>query len=204
MANDDDMKEVEQATTRFSMQDGFIVVMAGLALIVASGSFLAPWLTAFIAFFVIFGPRALEVLREKYTYPRIGYFQLRREESGTRTAAGIFGFMILCFAITLVAMFLVHGTITADLIYGWVPAWFGMVMIGPSLHMVDMTGSRFYYVFGVVAVTTGFALSILGFDLGKLAISYYLVSWGLTLVFAGLVTFLRFIRKHPILESEGE
>ncbi|MHA1959861.1 MAG: hypothetical protein ACW99U_06500 [Candidatus Thorarchaeota archaeon] len=204
MSDDSDLKETEQAITRYSMQDGVITVMLGLVLIVASGAFLAPWLTVYLAFFVIFGPKALEVFREKYTYPRIGYVQLRTEEEGSRTAAGIFGFIALSFVVTLVAMFLVHGTISADLLYGWIPAWIGTIMIGPSLHVADITGSRFYYVFGFVAVATGYALSILGFDLGTFNVSIYLVGWGLFLVLVGLVTFWRFVRKYPILESEVE
>ncbi|UCE10907.1 MAG: hypothetical protein JSW61_02970 [Candidatus Thorarchaeota archaeon] len=204
MSNDSDLKEAQQAANRHSMQDGFVIVMVGLVLIVGSGSFVIPAYIVFIAFFVLYGPKALESLRERYTYPRIGYVQFRMEETATRLAAGIFGFMAVCFALTLVAMFIVQGTISLDLIYGWVPAWIGMTMIGPSVFGADQTGSRYYYIFGILAVSTGFAISILAHDLGRLAISLYLVSLGLVLTITGLVTFGRFLRKFPILESAGE
>ena len=203
MSDDKDLMKVEQATTRYSMQDGFVPIFMGLILIVTSGAIWASWLSAYIALFVVFGPQLLETFRERYTYPRIGYVKLRGEESSTRIGAGILGFIVICLIISLISMYLVHGTITAELFYVWAPAWFGMIMIGPSLYLVEKTGSRIYYFFGIMTVITGFTFALLSFDPVLLGFSLYLLGWGLVMTSIGLVTFLSFIRRFPILKSTG-
>jgi hypothetical protein len=200
--NNDDLVTLEQQTTRTSMEDGLTYFPFSLMLLITAFIVQMPYLLAIIPILIIYGPKAIERLREKYTYPRIGYVKLR-DGSSREVGKGFIGFLAIVFLVPIsIVAFLLGGNVTIAMLFRWLPFAFGVVMIGPSMFIVEVTGSRIYYLLGISTSITGYGISYL-VDQGLLGLMIFMLLWGILISLAGLVIFIRFIRKYPILETEG-
>ncbi len=203
MTNNDDLMKLQQDTTRKSMEDGLMYLPFGLVVFLAAFTALMPLVIPFLVIIIIFGPKAVERLREKYTYPRTGYVKLRVDDS-EEMGKGIIGFLVITFLVPIAFVISIIGAdMTLDMIFRWLPFVFGSIMIGPSLYLVDITGSRTYYLFGMPAAIIGLLTSLL-VDQGLLGFQYFMMGWSIVIVLVGFALFLRFIRRYPLIEVESD
>ena len=196
------LKTVEQESYRELMQDGFSEILVGTIFLVLPAIFFqSSFLPIFVVFYIIFMPQGVEVIRKKYTYPRIGYVKLREDEA-PKISLGIVVVVLLIF-ITIIAVFYFAFIDVIDrfFVFKWMPAVFGFIMWGPSLYLKDKTGQKAYYLPGILMSVTGVATSLAAFITAEVGTSLFMICWGLAFIGLGLVRFLLFIRKYPILDD---
>jgi hypothetical protein len=74
-------------------------------------------------------------------------------------------------------------------------------MFGPSLDLVDKTGQRIYYGMGVFSTILGLVIVWMNFQNAKFGFIIYLLILGSIFLSIGVITFIRFIKKYPIIED---
>ena len=200
--NEQNLIEIEQKSFRELIQDGSTETLLGLVLLVfpaimAESSFV-PF---FVVFYIIFMPHLIEGFRKRYVYPRIGYVKLKEEEP-PKLSLGIAMVVLLIFVSVIVVLYTLSiGLIDRDFIWRWLPTVFGFIMWGPSLYLKDKTGQNKFYLFGALMTVTGIAISLTASIPAGIAMTIYMVGWGLFFLVLGLVRFLLFIRKYPVLDT---
>ncbi|MBN2228072.1 MAG: hypothetical protein JW779_00660 [Candidatus Thorarchaeota archaeon] len=197
-----DLKMIEQESYCELMQDGLTEVLLGLVFLVLPLLLFEPsFVGIFVVFYIILMPQAIESFRKKHTYPRIGYVKLQEEEA-PKLSLGVAMVVLVIFIIIIVV---VHGLFTNLIdrffIYRWLPAVFGFIMWGPSLYLKDKTGQSKYYLFGLFMSVTGIMIGLADFSTVNIQGALYMLSWGTFFVVLGLLRFLLFIRKYPVLEN---
>ena len=207
--NDDDLVVMEQNAYRDTMEDGITETLAGMFFLFTTLMFRIPaFIGVFVLFYIFLMPLFIERIRERYTYPRLGYVKLRTNESDWDFRS--FGLLI---ASILVATAIAVQMLTNDLLnlYNWVlifPFTFGMLMFGPSTYLVAKTGSKKYWLFGIFTTIVGLSTAILSviYHPGDyyVGILYYCLFLGLIFGIGGLIKFLHFTRAYPVLEPQGD
>lgn len=200
--NEKNLKTIEQESFRELMQDGFTEIMAGTIFLVFPAIIAQPaFVPIFVVFYIFFLPHFIEVVRKKYVYPRIGYVKLREEEP-PKVTAGIVITVILMIAAGIMLIYAGSiGLITTDLVYRWVPAFFGLIMLAPSVYLKDKTGQNRYYLPGALMSITGVTVSLAALIPGDMAIVIYTVGWGTAFFVLGVIRSVLFIRRYPPIEA---
>jgi hypothetical protein len=209
MMNDEDLVKLEQNAFKDSMKDGLVETLAGVIFIMTAFIFNQPaFIGIFVVFYLLFLPRFVEASREKYTYPRIGYVQLRTKESDMDFKSFLLLLLIIIAATGIATQLLTNNIFDP---YNWVlffPFSLGTLLFGPSVYLVEKTGSKSYWLFGTIS-------SILGLVVSYLTIIYptqsyydgilaYCMILGTILLCGGLIKFLYFTHTHPVLESQED
>jgi hypothetical protein len=143
----------------------------------------------------------IEIIRKKYTYPRIGRVKVQEDEPKI-TVVGIFLYMIAVAIVMAIAMFVIFGEINVENIYRSLPVFFSIMILGAMLYSHGKSGSKRYYVYAAVALITAPVFSYMDFE-GKLVnLGYYLLFIGFIFLVIGLSIFLHFLRKYPLQIKE--
>jgi hypothetical protein len=200
--NEQDLVEIERKSYRELMQDGSTEALMGLVLLVFPGLIAeSSFVPIFVVFYIIFMPHLIEVFRKRYVYPRVGYVKVKEDEPPKLTL-GIAMVVLLIFASVIAVLYsLWSGLIDRSFIWRWLPTVFGFIMWGPSLYLKEKTGQNRYYLLGTLMMVSGVAISLTISIPAELAMIYYMVSWGSFFLVLGLVRFLLFIRKYPVIEE---
>jgi len=196
-----DLKKLEQKSWRELNQDGMTEIMMGLMLLMFSIGPIRPTSTIFGAVFFIFGASALERIRKRMTYPRIGYVKLVEEDpKSTARGMGLY-FVIVLAAMTLVIAILAGG-LDLDMLRTWSPALAGFLISGGMIYAASKSGAIRYYVFLALAVGLGIAASILN-PKGYAGLTPFFLIFGMIVLLWGSAMLLRFIRKYPMPAGGG-
>lgn len=196
------LKEMEKRSWRYSEQDGLTEVFLGLFLlgVVILRSIGGLWGAVVTAgygvLFVVFTIRALEIVRRKFTYPRIGRVKVLKD-SPKKTVMGIFTYMFIVAALMAVAMFVIFGEISADIIYRSTPIFFAIMILGAMAYSHGKSGSRRYYVYAAIALAAAPSFSLIDFGARMAGLGYYLLFMGSLFIAIGLAIFVRFLQKYP-------
>ncbi|MGY5871630.1 MAG: hypothetical protein RTV72_05245 [Candidatus Thorarchaeota archaeon] len=207
--NDKELVKTGQDAYRATMKDGFIEILAGFFFILTPIIFLQPaFVSIFVVFYVLFLPQYAEIFRKKYTFPRVGYVKLRTDPLDYRPKA-----LLALLFIVIVSSALLVMLMTQDVAnyYNWFimfPFILGAAMLAPSAYLVDRTGSKIYWGFGIVTTILGLVISYLTtiyppdgpFD-GLLAFSMIL---GAGLLVGGLIKFAYFVNSNPVIEVQED
>ncbi|MFX1252623.1 MAG: hypothetical protein ACFFCZ_13540 [Promethearchaeota archaeon] len=206
--NNVDLEKIEQQTFGESMIDGIAEILMGIILLSVPIIILHPYFVVFLVLFILFGMPVIDAIRERVTYPRIGRVELRTEEEPYDVKRAILTFLLFLVGIILVtgtAMFIIDGEILNPYLwYKWSPFLFGLLMFAPSLFLVEKTGKWYYYLFGLFSTVLGFLFSIVDFPDNFLGIFLFFLVLGVIALLIGIVKYIRFIRKYPVIEMEGE
>ena len=192
------------------MQDGLAEIFVGLGLIIiawiiesrdiSSYGFLAS--PVIFLLMIVFRPPILEKVRRKVTYPRIGYVKVHQDEPSPPVM------VVLFFAITIVAvaplalMVIPSDQFFYDTLWTLSLVSTGMMMIAASFSFVERTGDRRYFAFGLLGMTTGLIFALLEFEPPMAGPVLYVLGWGVVITLVSLTTFIRFIRKYPIIDPD--
>ena len=196
------LKEMEKKSWRYYMQDGLIEVSLGILLVVLGLLLSIEFTIGFIVvFFIIFMNPLLEIVRKKFTYPRIGRVKVQEDEP-KKTVGGIFLYMIVVAAIMGIAMFVIFGEINAENIYRSLPIFFSIMILGAMLYSQGKSGSQRFYLYAILALVTAPVFSFINFE-GRLAnLGYYLLFIGFIFLIIGIIIFIHFLRKYPLQREE--
>lgn len=205
-----DLKKIEQHTFHEFMIDGITEILVGILLIFMPVLFSIPISVVFVPFFILYGARPLvESIRERTTYPRLGRVEFKQEveQEGYSVKKALFEFLLFilgALVITFFMMIIVEGEFNISLVYKWVPFLFGLIMFGPSLFLVDKTGLQRYYFIGVFSTILGFFFSLLEFPDNMLGLYLYFFTLGVLAIILGIIRYIRFVQKYPVIQMEGE
>jgi hypothetical protein len=197
-----DLKIIEQESYRELLQDGFTEMLTGSIFLALPAILIKPaFVSIFVVFYIFFIPQAVEVIRKKYTYPRIGYVRPHEDEPLT-LSLGVVMTVLLIFIIIIAVLYSASiGVIDRFFILKWMPAVVGFIMCGPSLYLKDKTGRASYYLPGILMPITGLATSLADFLTAEVGTSLYMVGWGLAFVLLGIIRFALFIHKYPVIDD---
>ena len=205
-----DLKELEQKTYNEFLIDGITEFLAGLLLLFSPLFLLSPIFVVFVPLLLFIGPQALEYIKQRTTYPRIGRVEFKEQEklddfSIKKSLREVLALFLVVFILTLTFMMAFEGEILhIYLWYSWVPFMFGLLMFGPSLFLVEKTGQRYYYIFGIFSSLLGLQISILDFpDIFDGMILYFFIL-GLLVLILGVIKYIWFIRHYPIIDLEED
>ncbi|MFW9919989.1 MAG: hypothetical protein ACFFED_10335 [Candidatus Thorarchaeota archaeon] len=204
--NDEDLTKIEQNAMRDSMKDGISEILAGLIFLYSAIVFRNPvFISMYVVFYILFLPKLMEGIRQRYTYPRLGYVKLRTKGTDLN-----FGAFILLLVLMLLTSGIAVQLLTGDILNlaNWViifPFTFGFLMLGASSYLVEKTGSKLYWLFGILTTSLGLAIAILSVAYPPAdyydGILIYCLLLGAILGTGGIFKFLYFTHSYPILES---
>ncbi len=199
-----DLKEISQKVYRHEYVDGFMFIFIGFILFITAGIInLHPVFNIMLVISFLLCFPISKILRSRFTYPRIGYFKVKTDDL-KKVFPGILLFtsgIIIGFLILLIIFANGDPEVIYDYEnwYRFLPIVFGLIMFGPSLDLVDKTGQRIYYSIGMFSSILGLIIAWMNFQNGKLGLTIYLVLLGSISLIIGFITFVRFIKKYPIL-----
>jgi hypothetical protein len=201
MESNINLKEIERKTFGYSNQDGLLELVMGVCMVAISTRLISRFLVFMMALAVIlFGP-ILIALRKRYTYPRIGYVRLVPDKP--KNVIGAILLITLIVIIVMALFFLLFADIgDFDLWMRWIPVWAGVVLAGMFSSLGSKSGCIRYYIFAIWSVIVGFVLSIIRFEAIETGTLLYFLVMGCMLIPWGLVTFIRFLSKHPKQTNE--
>jgi hypothetical protein len=199
-----DLKGMEKKSWRRSMEDGLVETFLGLLLLgVGLSMALGGRLGAFYpAFFIIFGIPALEAIRRRLVYPRVGRVKLI-DESPRRMAGGILGYASIVGILMVVGIFLVFGELEADRIYRAMPIFLSLIMLGAMTYAHGKSGDRRFHAYAAIALVAAPFFTLTDFGARMAGLGYYSLFLGSVFMVVGLAAFLRFLHKHPVAVVKG-
>ena len=207
--NDKELVKTGQDAYRATMKDGFIEILAGVFFILTPVIYIQPaFVSIFVVIYVLFLPQYAEIFRKKYTYPRVGYVKLRTDPLDYRPKA-----LLALLFIVIVSSGLLVMLMTQDVAnyYNWFlmfPFILGAALLAPSAYLVDRTGAKIYWGFGIVATIFGLVMSSItliyppdGLFDGLLAFS---ILFGLGLLIVGIGKFVYFLHSNPVIDIQED
>jgi len=196
-----DLKEMERRAYRAMQRDGVTEILVGLVLLVAGGTWRNGATGILAVFMILYMRKALEYIKERVTYPRIGYAKLPEEDSA-ETGKGILLFMVAVLVVMGIGIVIFYGGLTSHLIYQWLPTFFGLMMLGAFTYMRGKTGDPLYLAYIAYSVLTGVAFSLYDFSEWRVGFTLYLVLLGATFILVGAVRMALFMHRYPVRAHE--
>ena len=196
MAQEIDLKNIEQKTFRQSQQDGLMELVMGICMLAISTRLFSRYLIFMLALPVfLFGP-LLALMRRSFTHPRIGYVKLIPDKPKS-VITGIFLVSLVVIAVMAVVFLFLGDIGDIDLWLRWCPFWGGTVLAGMFSSLASKSGAVRYYIFAGWSLLSGIVLSVLEFGVVETGTLLYFAVMGGLLIPFGLVQFVIFLRKHP-------
>ncbi len=192
MSKNIDWNEIERKTYMYTQKDGLMEILSGFGMIYLAGLVSGKLSVVYVAILVIFFNPALEALRRRFTYPRIGYVKLPQGESKV-VWKGIVVAIVLAFVGEI-------GHFESWL--KWIPAPLGIVYAGMFLSLAAKSKNIRYYGYALFSVISGFSFSLLTFESWKTGIELYFLSMAGNLIITGFFLLLWFMRTNPLPAEE--
>lgn len=205
MANRYDPDDIERRTLAAGFQDGLIdlfgaAVLVSIALMWAVSPVFVGVLSALV---VLYGWRAVEKVKERITYPRLGYFRERPEEPRT-TGGGILIFLAVSVAI-MVTTVAVFGDLTEAA--SWrraAPLLSGLSLAGGFWYTARRSGFLRHRLAAAFSVVTGVVLWATGSGADYRSVVWHLLGLSALLTVSGGWGLARFLRTHPVQDSPSD
>ncbi len=184
-----DLQRIEDKARRAFGEDGLIYLFMGFLLFLVGLSFYDARFAAFggLAALLIFPVRAL---RERITYPRVGYVEFKADPG---LARGIGLFAIGAVAVLTLIAFVNNGRFQQ-----YLPLAIAILFSLTLYFGASMSGVRFrdWAVIGLM-MASGIVM-IFGVDHWKTATALQMWITAVLLIIMGAVDLIRFMRKYPI------
>jgi glucose uptake protein GlcU len=196
-----DAKTIARNLWQDSMRDGLTEMLLGLYFLLIGIVIQADMSALFIIFMAIF-PALAKKMKERFTYPRIGYVKFPEHEKspGRRILAALLAAVI---AVALVVILARSGEKTQAL-YQWIPLLPALVLAAAFSFMAQKTGFARHYAMAAFALIVGVIVPFVDLP-GKMDnIALYLLAVGLVFLVWGAAIFLHFLRTYPIRAEEPQ
>jgi len=202
MKNQIDLERIERNAFRDTLLDGLVETLAGVVLLIAALAQIHVSFIAFLGLVPIFFSRLLERLRERHTYPRLGYVAFPVEDPKL-LLRGMLAFALLVIGLLALGLLLYGNIGEADQWYRWMPAAAGTLLTGGFIYVASRSRLVRFYVYTVLSIATGLLYAALEVGSWREGTALQLLTMAAMVGLTGLVTFRRFIRNYPILEPQG-
>ncbi|MCY3414459.1 MAG: hypothetical protein INQ03_22620 [Candidatus Heimdallarchaeota archaeon] len=201
------LQEAQQEAYRSTIQDGLMFAFMGIMLLIISNLYYSTMpIGIMVVLALVIFKFLSEFVREKYTYPRIGYVKMKKETD----------FDFIPFIVFMATIFSLAGILVllmpdaygdSDNLYRVWPFLLGLILFGPGMDLADKSGQDRYLLIGVGPTISGMLISVLSvmdepwtrFE----GLRIFSILWGVLFLILGLITFSYFIKTHPIIEEEG-
>jgi hypothetical protein len=200
-----DVASIEERARTAGYRDGLIELFAATVLVVIAIMWVAsPGLVGIAAaFIVLYGWKVVERVKERLTYPRIGYFQERPEAPDT-TARGMLIFMAFSFALMIIAVVITGGISDAASWRRAAPIMSGISLAGGFWYMGDRSSFVRHKVIAVYSVVTGVLLWLVGTGESYETIVWHLLAVAAPLAALGTWGLVHFLRTHPVQDASSD
>ncbi len=202
MNEEPDLRELEQHTFRVAHQDGLIEILSGL-MIMAIGILLVNRIfVVYVAILIVFQAVAIEGIKERYTYPRIGRVKLKPElETDYGPYWPVFAVAMIVALTSVIASIYIQNELI-EIVARWAPLIMGIGLLQQFVTRVQRSGLRGYYGVSAVITVLGAVFVFLEIPLAVDRMLVYLLIVGGCLFLAGVGSLVRFVRKYPVLDLE--
>ena len=190
-----DLKEIEQKSFRFIEQDGLMEIMMGAMLLGLGITFGSIMFSMFVLVAIFLLVPFLGVLRNRYTYPRIGYAKLPADD-GKTLVRGMFIYTLAVFMGVFIGIAILGGFRDPALYRKWSPLLAALLMTGGFEYAYSKSGNLRCRAYIALAVILGVIFSIMKFE-GYNGVVAILIVLGAVFVISGAILFLTFIRRYP-------
>jgi len=204
MAEPIDMGNLDSSARRAGYGDGLLEVFAAIVLGVLALGWVAnpPFVGILAAFIVLYGWKAVEKVKERITYPRIGYFQERADEPES-TARGMLTFIGGAFVLVIAVVALSGGFTDAAEWRRAAPLMSGLSLSGGFWYAGDRSGLMRHRIIAGWSVVSGIGLWVLGDGASYAGVVWHLVSLAIPLALIGIWSLQKFIAAHPVQTIDG-
>lgn len=203
MTNGLDPTPIEQRARVAAYQDGITELFAALVLLAIALAWVAePGIVGIVAaFIVLYGWKIVERVKERVTYPRIGYSQERPEEPRS-VARGMLTFIGGAFVVMILAIAIFGDLTEAAEWRRAAPLLSGLTLYGGFWYTGDRSGLVRYRVVAIYSVVTGVVLWAVGTGASYEGMVWHLLGLVVLLAAIGTWGLLHFLRTHPVVDSE--
>jgi len=198
MANSVDFENLDKRARTAGYGDGLIELLAATVLFVlAIGWAVSPGLIGILAaLFAVYGWKLVERIRQRITYPRIGYFQERGDDAGA-TARGMLLYLGGALALMVLVVWLAGGLGDAREWRRAAPLLSGITLAGGFWYAGDRSGLVRYRLIAVASVIGGVLLWALGSGESYALVAWHLAGLAVPLAVIGVWSLVLFVRSHP-------
>jgi len=199
-----DVRRFQKAAAAAQHRDGLIELFGGALLLGLGAVWLAnPGIVSiFAALYVIFSLTSIERVKQRVTYPRIGYSTPPADVAGSNPWGAVV-FLGAMAAITLLVMALTGGIDSAAQWRRWAPLMFGLMSSAGFLYAAKVSGLKRYHAVAFVSIGLGALIGWFhdGGDYSGAAV--HLLILGGVLLAVGAEELARFMRTHPKTADDG-
>jgi len=195
-----DANVIARKAWRDSLQDGLVELAAGIGMLFLS-LLIQSRTIVFVVLLSIFGPLLMKRLKERYTYPRIGYvaFPEKSQKQGPIMVL-LLGAAIVVIALVII---LVGKAGEPHAWYRWTTFLPAILFQGAFLPMAVKSGIKRFYVISVLTLLLGAGAALLELPGNMDNLWVYLMTMGAILTVWGAVLLLTFLRRYPIRAEEA-
>lgn len=198
---DDMITKVEREVVReHKHRDGIPQIIAGI-FIAISMLFIISGKSSMFVIYIPFIPIGIEAMRKRFTYPRIGYAQIK-ENSPTRL-----------FGIWLVLAVLIVGLVAFLLLRKSIPVpqiqerhrlllMSGIAIVVVAFSILFLMRDKSSRILWYACLILAFMGAILLFKLNRHTVQWVVFAFGIAHIFWGIFNLITFTRKYPVLKDE--
>lgn len=194
-----DAKTIARNVWQDSMRDGLMEMLLGLYFLL-TGIVIYADMSAMFIIFMAFFPALAKKIKERYTYPRIGYVKFPEHEKspGRRILAALLAAVI---AVAMVVVLAQAGEKTQAL-YKWVSLLPALILVAGLSFMGQKTGFVRFYAMAAFALVVGVIVPFADLPRKLDNIALYMLVVGPVFFVLGTAIFLHFLRTYPIRTEE--
>jgi hypothetical protein len=194
--------EIDRRAFRHDVVDGLTEMAIALFFLVPAFTLEEPAFSWMIILPILFMSRGLERIRARHTWPRIGYVRPRGEPAG-EMIKGMLSYVVAVVAVIGIGLFVIRGEIEPGGVRQASPLLAALLFGGGLIYSALRSGLRRYWFLFAASVALGTALSTVQIPGRYASVQMYLGGMAIITFTVGLVTFVRFLHRHPVRNDEG-
>ena len=196
-----DPDAVERNARRADYKDGLLELFAAVLMATLAGGWaLQPGMVGLLTLpFIFFGWKAITALKEKITYPRIGYSGDNPAREQTN-AKGMLGFFALAIAIVVVVILVFGEASLANELRRSAPLFSGIAFAAGFRYLAEKSGMARHALLAAASVVTGVVVWWTNDGDDYSAMPIFLLVMAAILATMGAASLAAFLRKNPTHE----
>jgi hypothetical protein len=196
-----DPDAVERSARRADYSDGLLELFAAVLMATLAGGWaLQPGMVGLLSLpFVFFGWKVIAIIKERITYPRIGYSGYNPERQQVN-AKGMLGFFALAAAIVTVMILLFGESSIPNELRRAAPLFSGIAFAGGFRYLAEKSGMVRHHLLVVASVVSGVAVWWRDDGDDYSGMPAFLLIMAVVLGIMGGVSLVSFLKRNPAHE----
>ncbi|MEA2002995.1 MAG: hypothetical protein U9N84_14060 [Actinomycetota bacterium] len=205
MTTNIDTAGIERRARAAAYQDGLTELFAaGVLVMIAVMWVITPVFVGIVsAFVVLYGWKVVERIKQRITYPRIGY-HVERPDEPRSTASGMLGFIGGAFAVMVLAVAMFGDLTDAAEWRRAASLLSGLGLFGGFWYLGDKSGLLRHRFVAIYSVVTGVALWAIGTGASYEGVIWHLLGLAALLAALGVWGLIHFLRTNPVVNAGSD